>query len=132
MQRRLKAEDIVRFDEGIQSIYPQWILGDIPDRPKEFLSNRRFAVITCRYGQNQAILAAAEHQHIQQSDWDKARCWSDLKYVSFAIATDIRYVLIRSSPSLPPPPFCSRTSFVPLNCLSMHLHSFLSRLHALL
>lgn len=92
ISRPVPVVDLVRLDAGVRELYPRWLRREFPPKIKRWFEQHQFAVITSRYGQNTAIHGTKELAS-QAQDWARLHQWDELRYISFAIATDTELVL---------------------------------------
>jgi hypothetical protein len=72
--------------------FGQWV-EDAPDSYKDdqFLLERTPIIITSRYGQNQDIAVNVVDAAADEENWQADRDFSQIRYVTMAIATHLRY-----------------------------------------
>lgn len=84
-------EDVQDLDDLIVDGYDAWV-NDAPDGWKVdgFLVERSPIVVTSRFGQN-ARIAVPGNEAQEAEAWERERDYSKLAFVTFAIATSIKY-----------------------------------------
>ena len=89
----LRLEDLRKFNDAIKDGWREWIQNAPPDYTDDgFFLTRKPISISSRYGQNQRI-GVEVNRFTQKALWSKERDYSQIRYVSFALATHIRLVL---------------------------------------
>ena len=74
------------MDDTIQEEWPKWVEDAPPDwRSDGWLTSHQPITVTCKYGQDQHIGDAE-----QATTWNRERDYGDVRFLSFAIATDLR------------------------------------------
>lgn len=90
---RLNLDDLKEFDDLVVAGYREWV-EEAPDQWKVdgFLENRSPIVVTSRFGQN-ARIAVPRNETEEAKEWESERDYSKMAFVTFALATLIKYVL---------------------------------------
>lgn len=99
----LRMIDVQKLQEIVMDVYQRWCNGvDVPSNffQDEFFSESKPMIITCAYGQNQPICLPGQ-EIAERERWKKERRYSDMRYVSLAIASNHRSVVYKCyAPSL--------------------------------
>jgi hypothetical protein len=116
---KLNFENVQHLDGLIVEKYDGWV-DDAPDAWKAdgFLLRRKPILVTSRFGQNARIATPGNEAHEAEA-WQKERDYSKLAFVTFAIATSIKYAS-PIPPSLPPSLPLSLRPFLPSSLPSFH------------
>ena len=94
-ERSLNFNAILKLNAALPLRYARWI-ATAPPSYKSFFGTRRLAIITCRYGQN-AVVDTRLNVQDQSEAFGRLHRWSEMRWVSLAIASDIRYAYPISS-----------------------------------
>lgn len=75
--------------------YQDWV-DDAPDSWKRdgFLTSRKPIAVSIRYGQNHPIRLDIDNINIEATSWNQAKRFQEAKFVTIAIATQLRSVLL--------------------------------------
>lgn len=91
---RLNLIALWALHDQIVNRFQQWV-NAAPDNYKadHFLLERTPLVITSRYGQNQDIAVEAVDAAVDAENWQADRDFSQIRYITMAIATHLRYAI---------------------------------------
>ncbi|KAG2138036.1 hypothetical protein DEU56DRAFT_756040 [Suillus clintonianus] len=99
----LRLTDLQELNNIIASDWEQWV-ADAPRSWKKdgWLLSRTPVAITCRYGQNQPIATATDQaQVLEAKNWHAERSYSNIRYISVAIATDVSCLRVKRWEEVP-------------------------------
>ncbi|KAG2029472.1 hypothetical protein BDR03DRAFT_987731 [Suillus americanus] len=99
----LRLDDLVALHNTIVSDWDEWVAA-APRSWKEdgWLLSRMPVAITCRYGQNQPIANLNARANTEEGKiWNTERSYTNIRYVSIAIATDIKCVRVKRWTEVP-------------------------------
>lgn len=91
---QLTLETMRRFSRHFGDLWRNWIQ-DSPWADDTFLSQRSPVGVAVRYGQNIPVCVSQIPGHILQEEqqWEEQRIWNRMKFMSFALATHIRFFI---------------------------------------
>lgn len=89
----LRLQDVQSLHTAVVEQYIEWVEHAPNGWFKDtFFADSRPMFITCLFGQDQPICLANEH-NMERNIWKSERDYTKMKYVSVALATNIRFVL---------------------------------------
>lgn len=92
----LDLKDLKKFNNSLIAKYSEFVANAPPEwREDDFLTSHSPVAIASRYGQDQSI-CIPEDLHREAITWDEERPFDKLRWVSIAIATDIRFEFSKS------------------------------------